>query len=240
MKSRDQMVLSTTNFSRAQTSILFIIAALMMSTTAWAQGITGSAHDFSTDTSFNNTGEICKVCHLPHNSLSPTSGPLWNRTMSAVTTYSTYTSTNKPGSFLDNTMGQPEGVSKLCLSCHDGTVALDAFGGSGMTGGGNIETLFNANRNIGDAALGDSTADLSNDHPVSFELVDGSDDKIFTLATIKAAGLEFFGSGVNRLECATCHDVHDDDGNSFLLRVKNTTNDAGGLASGLCLTCHDK
>ena len=159
--------------------------------------------------------------------------------MSAVTNYNVYTSTNKPGSVLDHTMGQPEGVSKLCLSCHDGTVALDAFGGNGMTGGGNIETLFGANRNIGNAALGATTADLSNDHPVSFVLTDGTDTKINTIASIKGAGLEFFGTGADRLECATCHDVHDDDGNGFLLRVKNSTS-TGGIASGLCLTCHIK
>ena len=207
---------------------------MLFSVSVMAQGISGSAHDFSGATSFNDTGEICKVCHLPHNSLSPDDGPLWNRTMSAVTNYSVYTSTNKPGSVLDNTMGQPEGVSKLCLSCHDGTVALDAFGGNGISGAGNIETLFSANRNIGNANLGDTTADLSNDHPVSFVLQDGLDTKIYDIATITGSSpLEFFGAGSNRLECATCHDVHDDDGNNFLLRVANA-------GSALCLTCHNK
>ena len=61
-------------------------------------------------------GDICIFCHSPH-SLAGQS-PLWNHEMS-VAPYTPYSS-----STLKATVGQPTGASKLCLSCHDGTVAL--------------------------------------------------------------------------------------------------------------------
>ena len=36
-----------------------------------------------------------------------------------------------------------------------------------------------------------------------------------------------------QMECSSCHDVHDELGNTALLRKSNTQ-------SALCLTCHDK
>jgi len=46
---------------------------------------------------------------------------LWNHQMSSVTNYIVYTSPT-----LKAVVGQPDGSSRLCLSCHDGTVALAA------------------------------------------------------------------------------------------------------------------
>src|SRR4051794_31953197 len=60
--------------------------------------------------------EICKFCHTPHNATP--AKPLWNRSTPG-TLYTPYTS-----STLDATVGQPDGTSILCLSCHDGTIAL--------------------------------------------------------------------------------------------------------------------
>ena len=64
------------------------------------------------------TGEtqICIFCHAPHNS-SPTP-PLWNR-RSPGSTYTPYTSSTQRAA-----VGQPTGASLMCLSCHDGTIAL--------------------------------------------------------------------------------------------------------------------
>ena len=61
---------------------------------------------------------VCVFCHAPHNA-SP-SGPLWNRAAPGSTylPYSSSTAAAAPG--------QPTGASLLCLSCHDGTIALGA------------------------------------------------------------------------------------------------------------------
>ena len=219
---------------------LLVAMATLFSTAAMAQDnfvITGSPHDFSS-AGWNTTTEICVVCHTPHNTISPTEGPLWNR----VTTGATYTLYNftpgaVPGSDIDGTgFGQPTGVSRLCLSCHDGTIAIDSFGRDAaglpiaLTTTGTYVNDINANANIGGGTPQGTTGDLSNDHPVAFTFpAPGADLEIVPAA----GGLPLFGVGFDQLECATCHDVHASGTWGPLLRVDNT-------GSGLCLTCHSK
>src|SRR5665811_812821 len=109
------------------------VSAVLLSTSRAA--ITGSSHDFST-ANWNFGGEICQPCHTPHDaSLDMAGSPLWNR-QSTSATFQLYSSPTFDGS---STIEQPSGTSKLCLSCHDGTVALDNFGG--FTGGNNFAFL---------------------------------------------------------------------------------------------------
>ncbi len=202
--------------------VLIVAAAvLLISGTGFAQGITGSGHDFSGIVAWNPGGEICQPCHTPHNAMDPsTYEPLWNHQVTAAT-FTLYGS-----STLDATdLTQPAGASLLCLSCHDGTIALENFGG--VTTGTNFIT--------GNALLGTS---LAEDHPVSFTY----NAALVTLdpglnATTAASGL---GGTIaedmlfaDKMECASCHDVHDAAGEDFLLLKANT-------ASALCLTCHNK
>ncbi len=181
--------------------------------------ITGSAHDFKAET-WNTSGEICIVCHTPHNAdATVTDAPLWNHQVTAAT-FTVYTS-----STLDATVGQPDGNSKLCLSCHDGTVAIDNFGGA--TSG----TVYID----GSDSLGTSLAD---DHPISFDYntaLATADGDLFDPSTA-SSGL---GSTIaadmlfnNRLQCASCHDVHNAGIDNLLVK--------SNAASALCLTCHDK
>ena len=200
--------------------VLFgIIACVTFAVAPANAGITGSAHDFSGET-WNAGGELCVVCHTPHDAdTSVTAAPLWNHDLSTAT-YTLYSS-----STLDATLTQPDSNSKLCLSCHDGTVAIDSFG---ENAGSEIIT--------GGALIG---TNLTNDHPISFTYdaaLATTDGGLFD-PTTKNSGL---GSTINadmlfgdKLECASCHDVHDSVGNDDLLRVANS-------GSALCLTCHDK
>jgi len=76
----------------------------------------------------NQTAEVCVFCHTPHGANPNTIGtpgapPLWNRTVGAAGSYQIYTSPNFDGT----NSGQPQGVSLACLSCHDGTIALDSL-----------------------------------------------------------------------------------------------------------------
>lgn len=200
--------------------------------------ITGSKHDLSGNAWTN--GQICIVCHTPHNANPAV--PLWNHAQSTAT-YTLYTN---PAT-LNATTAQPTGVSKLCLSCHDGTVAVNSFGGT--TGAVTIA----ASANFG--------TDLSNDHPIAFTYntalatTDGALwDPAVKTATIGSgtktktgtlnATLLYNGS----LECSSCHDVH----NTFTLPAGTTAGTSGTGAtsnklvkvsmfgSALCLTCHDK
>lgn len=192
-------------------------------------GIVGSAHD----TAFaawgaNTNDEICAPCHTPHNAKAGvTAAPLWNHDPT-VAVYTLYDSPTFAGIA---TIAQPSGVSKLCLGCHDGTVAPDKYG----TNPG-AETI---------AATANFGIDLSNDHPIAFTyndaLAGAAGEELFP-PTTTASGIPggadidddmLFGAGNDQMECASCHDVHNNDGNTYLLRIDNAS-------SGLCLTCHDK
>lgn len=239
--------LTSSRWNRFLAAPLMVGLGLLFSGTASAQSTTivGSPHDFSA-AGWNPTTEICVVCHTPHNAYTEAeanagpgeTGPLWNRTLTAVTNYSLYTSVTRVGSDIDATgFGQPTGVSKLCLSCHDGTIAIDSFGraadGSVNTGGTNFMGTINPNANIGEGS--GTTGNLSNDHPVAFTFPTPTDDPEIaaTAGGFVAGTLPLFGATNDQMECATCHDVHATGTFGPLLRVDNN-------GSGLCLTCHVK
>jgi len=200
-----------------------ILVAVFMSSSLFAQTIVGSDHDF-TGESWNNTSEICVVCHTPHNAdITVTGAPLWNHEVT-TSTFTVYNSAT-----FDATAGQPDGASKLCLSCHDGTVALDNFGGK--TNG--TTTIGAGDHNFG--------TDLTNDHPVSFtyDQALATADGELNDPTSASSGL---GGTITddlliggKMECASCHDVHNTVAvNGTKLLVKTNAN------SALCLTCHAK
>ncbi len=212
--------------------------ALMLSApTAYATGsgagIAGSSHDFSTET-WNTREEICRTCHVPHDHQRDIYqlGLLWNHSTSTAT-YTTYT--------LDDgtAVGQPDGTSKLCLACHDGTVGIDDWDGQN-TGAG---TVF-----IGgdDQVPGNITApnDLSRTHPLSvvYDYVPGVTDEMNDPATtpMGTSGMINDVLDLGKVQCSTCHDVHDNESvnATHLLRVSQKASQ--GQASGLCLSCHNK
>jgi len=202
---------------------LFLSIVVVFAFASVASGqIAGSAHDFSGQGW--GTTEICAPCHTPHNAdVSVTDAPLWNHDVTTAT-FTVYSS-----STLDATVGQPDKNSKLCLSCHDGTVALDSFGGNTGT------QFIDAQHLIG--------TDLSNDHPVSFiynAALATTDGGLFDPSIVNTSlggtietDLLFGTTGNATLECASCHDVHNGFGNPSLLKIDNN-------ASAFCLTCHNK
>ncbi|MFQ5608111.1 MAG: hypothetical protein ACE5GA_09205, partial [Candidatus Zixiibacteriota bacterium] len=86
------------------------------------QSITSTKHNLSSSGSgtikATTESRVCVFCHAPHRSTGQ--APLWNREDSR----STYLLYDSPT--LGFTPGQPTGTSRLCLSCHDGTIALGA------------------------------------------------------------------------------------------------------------------
>lgn len=184
--------------------------------------ISGTAHDMSTYAWSQN--EICIVCHTPHNALDNNIIPLWNHD-TTTTTFTMYTS---PTNTLDGTIGAaPGGVSRACLSCHDGTVNTNAYGGSS----GNVV--------IPTTGAGTVISDLDTSHPVAMEYTTttaSNDGELYDPATTIPAG--FTGSIQvewlinDQVECSSCHNVHGS-GNANFLHVDNTD-------SALCLTCHNK
>jgi len=202
---------------------LLLVAALP----AGAGTIAGSAHDF-TGSAWSG-GRICVACHTPHKSdMSVADAPLWNHTNSTQS-YTLYSSVTT-----NATIGQPGGISKLCMSCHDGTVAVDSFGGA--TGSTMIKSINN---------LGTTLAD---DHPIGFAYntalatADGSlYDPSVKMITIGSGSQTKSGTIAavmlynNKLECSSCHDVHNTFtvGSTGLLKVAQA-------GSAVCLACHNK
>jgi predicted CXXCH cytochrome family protein len=203
--------------------MIAIVSVLMVAQIAKAATpITNSKHDLRTASTSTTAAalkggtDLCVYCHTPHSATSNTV-PLWNRSV-IVPTYTVYASTT-----LNATVGQPAGVSAACLTCHDGTLAVDAYGGS--TGTPTTKKITS------DALLG---TDLSNDHPISFTYdaaLVGLDSGLVTpsSATLVVTGIPLFSS---KMECASCHSVHDNT-NAPFLRVSNA-------GSALCLKCHIK
>lgn len=121
--------------------------------------------------------QVCAFCHTPH---AATSGmtPLWNRARSNAT-YTTYTSSSLDAQAIQGTLDQPGGSSKLCLSCHDGTLAIgnvNVLGGQGSMTPGTISIPMTGTGTGGVMSDGSGTAsgftrnlgiNLTNDHPIS-------------------------------------------------------------------------
>lgn len=195
---------------------------LFFSTAAIAQNpnsIINSKHNLSVSSPgaihSSTESDICIFCHTPH--FASGDGPLWNHQMSAAV-YQPYKS-----STLKATVGQPTGASRLCLSCHDGTVALGMVnsrkGGIAM----NTSTMPAGPSNLG--------TDLSGDHPISFvydHALAAADGNLRDPSTLnQEVRLDHGG----QLQCTACHDPHNDQYGNFLV-MDNTR-------SALCLQCHN-
>jgi len=184
-------------------------------------GMTDSfKHGVSWLGSLTPDGQICAVCHTPHNASDNTVAPLWSH----QTTNAIFTIYQSPT--LNAQMNQPSPISKSCLSCHDGTVAYDSFGGK--TG----SKIMHEHATIG--------ADLSNDHPISF-VYDSALAEIDGGLIDPSSGLSGLGNTIkkdmlfdNKVECSSCHDVHDTNPLSDDGKMLVKTQDA------LCFTCHAK
>jgi len=203
--------------------VLFYTMTLSLTgSNAWAQAqsVIDSPHNLSATgpgvIRASAEEQVCIFCHTAHNA-SPIQ-PLWNRFL-PVSAYSVYTS-----NALDARPGQPTGASKMCLSCHDGTIAVGSVLSRDqiiqMAGG--ITTLPPGSSNLG--------TDLADDHPISFpydSLLVSKDPHLADPSTLPP---EVQLDANRELQCTSCHNAHDDSFGHFL--VMDNTN------SALCRACH--
>ena len=170
---------------------------------AQSYDLTGTGHDFSSHSDPDAGNDYQSGCSPCHGAFGGVSEP-----ETSGTTYQMYGS----GSMDMQTAAQPSGTSLVCLSCHDGTIGL------------HVEIGYQA-------VLGD---DLRNDHPISVTYDDVEDPAFRPIAEVRQSGLKLFGVGVqNQVECATCHNPHDNTQFKPFLREINSGGD-------LCTTCHIK
>lgn len=198
----------------------FTILLFLFSECVFGQSVLTTKHNLSVSgpgsVKADSESEVCIFCHTPHTSAKT---PLWNRDDPQLNyaPYSSSTSFSSPG--------QPDGASLLCLSCHDGTIAL----GSVLS----RQTVISFNSGITTMPDGDSNLgqDIGNDHPVSF---------IYNAALAAANGeladpATLTGSVQlkdNKMQCTSCHDPHIDLNGFFLVESNQY--------SALCLYCHQK
>ena len=184
------------------------------------EDVSGTAHNLSVSGSgpvrATIESEVCVFCHTPHNA-SP-QVPLWNHAPSAATSYVPYSSLT-----LEAAVGQPDGSSKLCLGCHDGTIAVGLTGSRGLidlTGVPAAGTMPPGPTNL--------STDLSDDHPVSFAPDPARDPEI----QLPPAGDPVHLDEQGKVQCTSCHNPHSVERPKFLVREL-----IGGV---LCVTCHVK
>ncbi|HJV25454.1 MAG TPA: cytochrome c3 family protein [Aromatoleum sp.] len=154
------------------------LASLALVAGAASAGIENTPHNLTTSGTGPNkqstTGQICVFCHTPHASNTSVSAPLWNKGLPS-TSYTTYSTQNS--STIDGSVLSVGSVSAACLSCHDGTQAMDNLVNAPGSGGyklGGSDRSYNwttgASKITGVANLG---ADLTNDHPIGIQYCGG-------------------------------------------------------------------
>ena len=193
-------------WGRTLSALFFTLFTLGLGVLPVQAGIANTKHNLSPSSAVGNnlvsagTDEICVFCHTPHAADTTAPVPLWNKRLTTGATYTTYATLNS--SSIDGEILPVGSISLACLSCHDGTQAMDNIinapgsGGYDVTGGGTnglgytwSGTRVNALGMMTNSATSLSMLgnDLSNDHPI---------------------GIKYCGGGpTNALPSATCVDT---------------------------------
>lgn len=176
---------------------LFAAAAIVLGAVGGSQlasaGIANTRHNLGTTGTVisgqnhvtSGTAEICVFCHTPHGSDNTVKAPLWNKGTTATGSYTTYDSNHS--TTINGTILSVGSVSLACLSCHDGTQAMDSMinapgSGWGKGTGTAVSQAYTWTGSDVDVATGKLATgivpnlgtDLSNDHPVGIEFCGGT------------------------------------------------------------------
>lgn len=184
--------------------------------------------------------QVCVFCHTPHGATQGVK-PIWNRSL-GTTTYTPYASSSLDAAAIQGSLDQPGGGSKLCLSCHDGTVAigsvnvLDGQGSPTQTGTVSIAMSGTAANGTMPPGAGTSTGftrnlgtDLTNDHPISVSYTNALALRDGELRVVNA-NQQWTSGGTTVIGVRA-------PGVKPLLPLEPTG--AGGIGQVQCVTCHD-
>lgn len=198
-------------------------------------GVSSTVHNLSVsgpgDVRAQGETEVCKFCHIPHSPV--VNEPLWGHVLSEVQGYQT-PKVRRSGGRIENAP-QPAGASRLCLSCHDGTVALGEIGRSRRT------IPMAGPQRLGQGRPGHLGTDLSGAHPVSIPMPDTADLDDAADMGVRPAGAIIADPSVRLddnglMQCTTCHDPHSDSnyqpGRTPHFWVQPTVTE-------VCLSCHE-
>jgi hypothetical protein len=258
---------------RLLTTAALLAAALAIAGPALAQGpgtgIANTAHDFTLQNGVNNTVDVglCTFCHTPHRAQQ--TKLLWNHTLSANTFSWSDTTSTTNGTPLPTFDASWQGVSKNCLSCHDGTVAIGDvawFRAASHTGAGN-EILDHTHDDPADPALitfnAPGTGDMAGNHPVAhpfpFQGAPSTYNGVASGALVVASGWQldpqtagirlFSDDGAGNVTAGAtagqtgieCSSCHDPHNGSAVLDAYFLGGTVDGNdANYICLKCHNK
>jgi hypothetical protein len=211
--------------------VFLIFAVLLGASGSVTASVVDSKHNLSASgpgpVKATSEKQICVFCHTPHGANQSAGAPLWNHALSDAT-YVPYYSLSLDANPLP---GPPGASSKVCLSCHDGTLAIGTVGVLNGISPANIAMTGTGSGGIMPGGSGETTGytrnlgiDLSNDHPISFNYdatlggVGGTDGELrappvmdggATVVGNRAAGVKpAFPLEGNQVQCITCHDPH--------------------------------
>jgi len=212
--------------------VLLVSAVLVLMLGPVQAQVATTSHDLTSLTG-DTADRVCAYCHTPHMATGAASqDPLWNHNLSATASYGVYGSGSLDAADIADIGAAVAGsatTTHLCMSCHDGTIALGALYNAPNAGA--VTTIGAIGNIVGTGA--DMGTSLADDHPVNFTYntalatADGELEDPTANATV-AALLD----GTGKVQCSSCHDPHDDTFSPFLV-IDNA-------ASALCSTCHQK
>lgn len=216
--------------------VVLVVAVALVTAGVAVASIVGSKHDLSASGpgpyKTTATTEICVFCHTPHSAAVGGVAPLWSKVYTSNVTFTPYGNTMRgtpTAAVLNN-------ATKACLSCHDGTQAMNAL--TNAPGTGNNQLPATGLGPITGVAVIDG--DFRNDHPIGVAYITANDLRTPSgssptpgIVRINAVNSVLATSGTDKVECSSCHDVHDTYNQPLLLPIANT-------GSALCLTCHLK
>lgn len=162
----------------------FVALSLLLCANVSVAGIFNTKHNLGSTglnaaSNFSGTREICVFCHTPHGGDGEAAVPIWNRRLDPDG-FQTY---DQLGTTTLDAVVEPVGsVSVACLSCHDGTQAMDAVlnePGSGRRVPGFFNGAWSGQAAPVGGRIGPTTVitnlskDLTNDHPVGIQYSGG-------------------------------------------------------------------
>ncbi|QSX41265.1 cytochrome c3 family protein [Shewanella cyperi] len=153
-------------------------------------GSTSVASPTATRNSTTATTEVCVFCHTPHGGVAKDGdgnavAPLWNKSLPAKASFSTYNTLGT--ATLQGSVTSVGSVSIACLSCHDGSQAMDVMINQPGSGGYNaagarLAGTWTSPDGTVDTATGKMKTtdpipglgtDLTNDHPIGIQYAGG-------------------------------------------------------------------